>query len=237
MSQRIRVLQQLGEELEQMVERATQTHDAPMPGARPRETRWARPANSGPVLSAIAVLVAAAMAVGAIAVLGRAHHRNLGTSGGSGAIASLAPLEHTERRTVAVPIGSFVDPAPLALALRNAGVPALVQLLPIGKDCSTPPIFTPLPRSELPAFNPEKNPHANPPIDFWGHAQRVTLILHTIPKHATLVVESMPQSMRLLERWPIAEKGAALSTGFGRGIYVQWAEGQVKPCKVVTASR
>jgi hypothetical protein len=142
------------------------------------------------------------------------------------------------KRTVTVPITSFQDPTPLSRSLRDARVPAMVQLLPRGEDCVAPPSFTPVPTSSLPTFDTAKNPRANPPIDF-GVARKgqTTLILRYIPPNATLVIESQAQSVNLAAAWPANKKGASLEPQHGRGIYVVWAEGTAHPCRAVRASR
>ncbi len=137
-------------------------------------------------------------------------------------------------RTVTIPITSFQDATPLRHSLRDAKVPAMVQLLPQGQDCTAPPSFTPLPARALPRVDAAKNPRANPPIDFGGGRNRqTTLILRYIPPNATLVIESQAQSGSLLAKWPTDKKGAGLQPERGRGIQVVWAEGPVRPCKVV----
>lgn len=147
------------------------------------------------------------------------------------------PSTAGSHRTVTVAINSFQDPAGLRRTLRAARVPAMVQLLPPGKDCSAPPRWTPVPSSALPAFDPAKHPHANPPIDIGGGGPHPpTLILRFIPPHATLVIESQPQSVDLAAAWPPALKGEmAFEPRTARGLWIGWMQGHPQPCTVVNS--
>jgi hypothetical protein len=118
---------------------------------------------------------------------------------GDWSIANLPYRAPRANRTVTVPIASFQDATTLKRSLRDAQVPAMVQLLPRGQDCAAPPSFTPLPARALPRVDPAKNPRANPPIDFGrDRNNQATLILRYIPPNATLVIESQAQSGNLL---------------------------------------
>jgi hypothetical protein len=145
-------------------------------------------------------------------------------------------ITHGNDGTVTVLINSFQDPTGLEQGLRNAGVPAMVQLLSVGKDCSAPQSWMPVPMSDFPAsFNPSTNPQANPPIDGGGVAHApLTLILRYIPPNATLVIQSI-RSAQLRPDNPTNTYMLAIS-GPGRGMRIFWAQGQVKPCTVVDTS-
>lgn len=237
MSQHIRVLEQFGDELERAVRRDDQVGAARRYGRAVRPLRFSRGVRLGDVATALSLVLTVIVGIGAVVLLGHARHSRSGATQQRDAVTTLGPLPYAQHRTVSVPLASFSDPMPVALALRRVGVPAMVQLLPRGQDCNAPLAFTPVPRSEFPAFDHGKNPHANPPIDYGGTARHSTLILHWIPANATLVIESMPHSGDVLSRWPIDEKGAGFQPLNARGIYVQWAQGRVKPCSVAANVR
>jgi hypothetical protein len=235
-SQHIRVLEQFGDELERAVRRDDQADTARWHRPAVRFLRSVRRARLGDVATLLSVLLAVVIGIGAVLLLGQRRPGQPSPPERPDAVTTLPPLPFAQRRTVSVPLASFSDPTPMAAALRRAGVPAMVQLLPEGKDCTAPLAFEPVPHGELPASNPARNPRANPPIDSGGDSRHPTLTLHWIPANATLVIESIPRSNDVLMRWPIAEKGTGIQPPHERGIYVQWARGRVTPCSVIAAT-
>ncbi len=138
--------------------------------------------------------------------------------------------------SVTVTFNSFQDASGLQQGLQNAGVPAMVQFLPSGQDCSQPVTVTPVPASELPVFDPVKDPNANPPIEAeGGGTQPLKLVLHSVPPNATLVIESMP-TPPLSTGWTVADHVSGIQPASGRGIDVMWAAGPVKACTAVSTA-
>jgi hypothetical protein len=134
---------------------------------------------------------------------------------------------------------SFQDAIGLQQGLQHAGVRAMVQLLPPGKDCSSPLRVTPVPPSELPAFNPAANPTGNPPIQVDGGGQSgqpITVTLSKIPPNATLVIESAPSSPQLQAGRPAGLDVTGVQPATGRGIDLFWSQGTVQPCTAVGSS-
>jgi hypothetical protein len=137
--------------------------------------------------------------------------------------------------TVTATISSFQDQKGLEQALSNAGVRAMVQVLPVGQDCRQQPTITPLPSSALPSFNPATTPNGSVPIEIGGGGgQPLSLVLNPVPAGATLVIESSPSATAARPSPAVMNEATVVDVG-SRPVYVLWAQGTVTPCDVVAS--